>query len=97
MKWLWDIRDLMTEYKEKDNLLSGGLALAGVFGFVIVVMFILSKISVFADVKELFETMSALFVAAMPAFIGLEQNRSLKYNVANWLPFQMKINILATL
>lgn len=79
VKWLWDIRDLMTEYKEKDNLLSGGLALAGVFGFVIVFMFILSKISVFEDVKDLFETMSALFVAAMPAFIGL---LGVQYSVA---------------
>ena len=79
IKWLWDIRDLMTEYKEKDNLLSGGLALAGVFGFVIVVMFILSKISVFEDVKDLFETMSALLVAAMPAFIGL---LGVQYSVA---------------
>lgn len=79
VKWLWDIRDLMTEYKEKDNLLSGGLALTGVFGFVIVFMFLLSKISQFADVKDLFETMSALFVAAMPAFIGL---LGVQYSVA---------------
>lgn len=79
VKWLWDIRDLMTEYKEKDNLLSGGLALAGAFGFVIIFMFLLSKIPLLADVKDLFETMSALFVAAMPAFIGL---LGVQYSVA---------------
>lgn len=79
VKWLWDIRDLMTEYKEKDNLLSGGLALAGAFGFVIIFMFLLSKTPLLADVKDLFETMSALFVAAMPAFIGL---LGVQYSVA---------------
>ena len=79
VKWLWDIRDLMTEYREKDNLLSGGLALATAFGFVIIFMFLLSKISLLADVKDLFEKVSALFVAAMPAFIGL---LGVQYSVA---------------
>ena len=79
VKWLWDIRDLMTEYKEKDNLLSGGLALVGVFGFIIVLASVLSRISLFADLKEMFETISALFAAAMPAFIGL---LGVQYSVA---------------
>lgn len=79
VKWLWDIRDLMTEYREKDNLLSGGLALATAFGFVIIFMFLLSKISLLADVKDLFEKVSSLFVAAMPAFIGL---LGVQYSVA---------------
>lgn len=69
----------MTEYREKDNLLSGGLALATAFGFVIIFMFLLSKISLLADVKDLFEKVSALFVAAMPAFIGL---LDVQYSVA---------------
>lgn len=69
----------MTEYREKDNLLSGGLALATAFGFVIIFMFLLSKISLLADVKDLFEKVSSLFVAAMPAFIGL---LGVQYSVA---------------
>ena len=79
VKWLWNMRDLMTEYRETDNLLSGGLALMGVFCFVTVVMFVLSKISFFADVKGVCETTSALFVAAMPAFMGL---LGVQYSVA---------------
>lgn len=79
IKWIWDIKDLMTEFKEKDDLMSGGLAFVGVFGFVIILMFVLSKISYFANAKDLFETMSSLFAVAMPAFIGL---LGVQYSVA---------------
>lgn len=79
IKWSWDIKDLMTEFKEEDNLMSGGLAFAGVFGFIIILMFGLSKISFFANAKDLFETMSSLFAVAMPAFIGL---LGIQYSVA---------------
>lgn len=79
VKWLWDVRDLMTEYRENDNLLSGGFALAATFGFVTIFIFLLSKINLLSDVKDLFEKASALFVAAMPAFIGL---LGVQYSVA---------------
>ena len=69
--WSWDIKDMMTEYKEKDNLLSGGLAFVSIFGFVILILYGLSKLPFLAEGKELMQTMSSLFVAAMPAFIGL--------------------------
>lgn len=69
--WLWDIKDLMTEYKEKDNLLSGGLAFVSIFGLVILMLYGLSELPFVAEGKELMQTMSSLFVAAMPAFIGL--------------------------
>lgn len=69
--WLWDIKDLMTEYKEKDNLLSGGLAFVSIFGLVILMLYGLSELPFLAEGKELMQTMSSLFVAAMPAFIGL--------------------------
>lgn len=69
--WTWDIKDMMTEYKEKDNLLSGGLAFVSIFGFVILILYGLSELPFLAEGKELMQTMSSLFVAAMPAFIGL--------------------------
>ena len=69
--WSWDIKDLMTEYKERDNLLSGGLAFISIFGLVILILYGLSELPFLADGKDLMQTMSSLFVAAMPAFIGL--------------------------
>lgn len=69
--WLWDIKDLMTEYKEKDNLFSGGLGFVSIFGLVILMLYGLSELPFLAEGKELMQTMSSLFVAAMPAFIGL--------------------------
>lgn len=69
--WSWDIKDLMTEYKENDNLISGGLAFTSIFGLVILLLFGLSQMPFLAEGKELLQTMSSLFVAAMPAFLGL--------------------------
>ena len=69
--WLWDVKDLMTEYKEKDNLISGGLAFTSIFGLAILLSFGLSKIPFLAEGKELMQTMLSLLIAAMPAFIGL--------------------------
>ena len=69
--WLWDVKDLMTEYKEKDNLISGGLAFTSIFGLAILLLFGLSKIPFLAEGKELMQTMLSLLIAAMPAFIGL--------------------------
>ncbi len=69
--WSWDIKDLMTEYRKNDNLISGGLAYTGRFGLIILLLFGVSKFPFPMQLKELLQTMSSLFVTAMPAFIGL--------------------------
>lgn len=69
--WSWDIKDLMTEYRKNDNLISGGLAYTGIFGFMIFLMYGASMLPFPIQVKELLQTMSSLYITAMPAFIGL--------------------------
>lgn len=77
--WLWDIQDLMTEYKEKDNLISGGLALVGVFSIVIIILLILSNIESFSQAKDFFEVITSFMVVIMPALMGL---LGVQYSVA---------------
>lgn len=77
--YLWDIKDLMTEYKEKDNLLSGGLAFTGIFAFMILMFYGLSELAFFTEGKDLMKTMSSLLLTAMPAFLSL---LGVQYSVA---------------
>ncbi len=69
--WSWNIKDLMTEYREKGNLISGGFGFLGIFGFLTILFFVSSKLPFATQVMELLQTVSSLVITAMPAFIGL--------------------------
>lgn len=69
--WSWNIKDLMTEYREKGNLISGGFGVLGIFGLLTVLFFVSSKLPFATQVRELFQTVSSLVITAMPAFMGL--------------------------
>lgn len=73
------VDDLMTDYKENKNLLSGGIALFALFSFPFVAFLVLANNKEFAVLKNIFEGLYTLIVAAMPAFIGL---LGVQYSVA---------------
>lgn len=69
----------MTEYKKNDNILSGGLAVLTLFAFYFIISLGFSKVGEYVVIKEFFEGLSSLTIAAMPAFIGL---LGVQYSVA---------------
>ena len=73
------IDNLMTDYRENKNLLSGGIALFAMFSFPFVAFLVLANNEEFAVLKNIFEGLYTLIVAAMPAFIGL---LGVQYSVA---------------
>lgn len=79
MVWSWHIEDLMNEYKENNNVLSGGLAILALFAFPFIISLIFSQLEDYESIKEFFKGLSSLIIAAMPAFIGL---LGVQYSVA---------------
>lgn len=77
--WSWHIEDLMNEYKENDNILSGGLAILALFAMPFIISLVFSQMEGYAAINEFFKGLSSLIIAAMPAFIGL---LGVQYSVA---------------
>lgn len=69
--WSWHIEDLMNEYKENNNVLSGGLAVFALFTVPFIVTLVFSQLEDYEWIKEFFKGISTLIITAMPAFIGL--------------------------
>ena len=69
--WQWQIKELMDEYNNKNNVLCGGLAILLAFAFPFLIILVFSQIAAGTLVKEIFDGIASLFIAAMPAFIAL--------------------------
>lgn len=79
MVWSWHIEDLMNEYKKNNDVLSGGLAVWALFAFPFIISLVFSKVDEYTAVREIFNGLSSLIIAAIPAFIGL---LGVQYSVA---------------
>ena len=71
VSWLRDIRGLMNAYKEKDDLIAGGLAYISTITLLVLLLFALSKVPFLTKGRELMQTLSSLLIAILPAFVGL--------------------------
>ena len=69
--WGWQIKDLMNECKNQNNILSGGLAVLVLFAFPFFIVQIFSKIEFNAPIKGILDGISTLIITAIPAFIAL--------------------------
>lgn len=69
--WQWQIKELMDEYNNKNNVLSGGLAMFLAFAFPLLIILVFSQIAAGTLAKEIFDGISALVMAAIPSFIAL--------------------------
>jgi len=69
--WQWQIKELMNEYNNKNNVLSGGLAILLAFAFPFFIILVFSQIAAGTLAKEIFDGILTLFIAAIPAFIAL--------------------------
>lgn len=72
LDWGFQVKELMNEYKEKNNLMSGGMGYFMAFSLPVIIIVLVSSIPDFPEyMRNAFTVISGLLIAAMPALIGL--------------------------